>query len=57
MAWMDGRDGSDAHRLEAEIANEPQWVVFDDSSDEDRWAAAELEEIALAAAWWTGARV
>ena len=57
MAWMGNRDGIDAHRLEVEIANEPQWVVFDDSADEDRWAAVELEEIALMAAWWTGVRV
>jgi hypothetical protein len=56
MAWMGERDGVDAHRLEVEIANEPQWVVFDDSDDEDRWAAYELEEIALAAAWWASAR-
>ena len=56
MAWMGERDGVDAHRLEVEIANEPQWVVFDDSDDEDRWAAYELEEITLAAAWWASAR-
>ncbi len=54
MAWTDERDGIDAHRLEVEIANEPQWVVFDDAADGDGWAAYELEEIALAAAWWTG---
>jgi len=52
MAWMDERAGIDAHRLQAEIDNEPQWVVFDDPGDEDRWAAWELEEIALAALWW-----
>ena len=57
MAWLGERDGVDAHRLEVEIANEPQWVVFDDSDDEDRWAAHELEEIALAAAWWTSGRI
>ncbi len=51
MAWLDERD---AHRLEAEIANEPQWVVFDDPSSEDSWASFELEEISLAAAWWVG---
>jgi hypothetical protein len=57
MAWTGERDGVDAHRLEVEIANEPQWVVFDDSAAEDRWAAWELEEIALMAAWWTLGRV
>ena len=56
MAGMDERDGVDAHRLEVEIANDPQWVVFDDCTAENRWAAIELEEIALAAAWWTGTR-
>ena len=56
MAWLVERDVVDAHRLEVEIANEPQWVVFDDSDDEDSWAAFELEEIALAAAWWANAR-
>jgi hypothetical protein len=54
MAWLDARGGSDAHRLEAEIANEPQWVVFDDASDEDRWAAYELEDFAILATWWSG---
>jgi hypothetical protein len=53
MAWMDGRDGIDTHRLEAEIANESQWVVFDERTDEDRWAAGELADLALAAAWWS----
>jgi hypothetical protein len=56
MVWMGDRDGSDAHRLEVEIANEPQWVVFHDCADEDRWAADELEEITLVAAWWSGVR-
>ena len=54
MGWLDARDDIDAHRLEAEIANEPQWVVFDDPHDEDPWATLELEELALAAAWWAG---
>ena len=53
MAWLDARDGSDAHRLEAEIANEPQWVVFDDASEEDRWAAYELEDFVMLATWWS----
>jgi hypothetical protein len=57
MAWMDERNGVDSHRLEAEIANEPQWVVFDDAGDEDCWAAWELEEFSLAAAWWAGIRI
>ena len=57
MAWLGERDGIDAHRLEVEIANEPQWVVFDDSTDEDRWAAHELAEIELMAAWWTSRRI
>jgi hypothetical protein len=56
MVWMGDRDGIDAHRLEVEIANEPQWVVFHDCADEDRWAADELEEITLVAAWWSGVR-
>ena len=43
---------ADAHRLEAEIANEPQWVVFDDPRDEDGWAAEELEELTVAIAVW-----
>jgi hypothetical protein len=55
MAFED-RDGVDAHRLQAEIANEPQWVVFDDPTDEDRWAARELEELSIVAAWWTSLR-
>ena len=54
MGWMDTRDGADAHRLEAEIANDPQWVVFDDIRDEDPWATLELEEFFRAAAWWAG---
>jgi hypothetical protein len=56
MAWMDERDGVDAHRLEAEIANEPQWVVFDDPADEDAWAAFEVEELGLAATRWASER-
>ena len=52
MAGLDERD--DAHRLEAEIANEAQWVVFDDPHEERPWAELELEEIELAAAWWVG---
>ncbi len=56
MAWLDERDGIDAHRLEAEIANEPQWVVFDDSIDEDSWAAYELDELSRAAIWWVSVR-
>jgi hypothetical protein len=47
---MDAR--TDAHRLEAEIANEPLWVVFDDATDEDRWATEELEELSIAAMTW-----
>jgi hypothetical protein len=54
MGWLDARDSIDAHRLEAEIANEPQWVVFDDPRDEAAWATLELEEVSLAAAWWVG---
>jgi hypothetical protein len=56
MTWLDERDRIDAQRLEAEIANEPQWVVFDDPSLEDTWASVELAEISLAAAWWVGVR-
>ena len=44
----------DAERLAAEVANEPQWVVFDEVGEEEEWAALELEEITLAAAWWAG---
>jgi hypothetical protein len=55
MSWLDVPGGIDEHRLAAEIANEPQWVVFDDAVDEDEWAAHELEEISLAAAWWAWA--
>jgi hypothetical protein len=56
MVWSDERNGTDTHRLEAEIANEPQWVVFHDAADEDGWARGELAEIARAAAWWAGVR-
>jgi len=55
MAGLDERDGIDAHltaHLEAEIANEAQWVVFDDPREEDPWAELQLEEIELAATWW-----
>jgi hypothetical protein len=41
-----------AHRLAAEIVNEPQWIVFDDLAGEDDWAELELEELTLAARWW-----
>jgi len=54
MAQFDDGSGSDAHRLEAEIANEPQWVVFDDPAHEDGWARHELAELTRAAAWWAG---
>ncbi len=56
MTWLDERERKDAHRLEAEIDNEAQWVVFDDPSSEDTWASVELAEISLAAAWWVGVR-
>ena len=46
----------DAHRLAAEIANEPQWIVFDDLEGEDDWTELELSELSLAAAWWAGTR-
>jgi hypothetical protein len=49
MAWD---DAVDAHRLAAEIANEPQWVVFDDAAEEDEWAAHELETTEVVAIWW-----
>ncbi len=53
MTSLDARDGgSDAQRLAAEIANEPQWVVFDDPTEEDRWAREELDELTVVAAWW-----
>ena len=54
MAWIDERGSIDLQRLEAEIANEPQWVVFDDAAEEDGWARYELAEISRAAAWWAG---
>jgi hypothetical protein len=38
-------------RLEAEIANEPQWVVFGNAVEEDAWAAEELAEIAFVVGW------
>ena len=53
---LDARGGADAHRLAAEIANEPQWVVFDDAGEEDDWAAHEVAATVLAAAWWAGTR-
>jgi hypothetical protein len=52
-AW-DARSGADAHRLEAEIANEPQWVVFDGAAEEDEWAAHQAATVTVAA-WWAGA--
>ena len=55
MAWVIAQDGFDTHRLAAEIANEPQWVVFHDALEEDRWAAHELWEISFAARWWAAA--
>jgi len=50
MGGLDGRN--DGHRLEAEIANDAQWVVFDDPHDGDAWESLELQDITLAAAWW-----
>ena len=50
MGGLDGRN--DGHRLEAEIANDAQWVVFEDPHDEDAWESLQLQEITLAAAWW-----
>jgi hypothetical protein len=50
MGGLDGRN--DEHRLQAEIANDDQWVVFDDPHGEDAWEELELTEITLAAAWW-----
>ena len=52
---MAGMDQRTAH-LEAEIANEAQWVVFDDPREEEPWATLELEEFELAAAWWVSVR-
>jgi hypothetical protein len=54
MSWIDVPGASDEHRLAAEIANEPQWVVFDDVDGEDAWAEHEVEEISLAAIRWIG---
>jgi len=51
MGGFDGRNDAQ-HRLEAEIANDDQWVVFDDAHDEDAWEELELAEITVAAAWW-----
>jgi hypothetical protein len=45
-------DEIEARRLAAEIANEPQWVVFDAADSEDAWASYELEELSFAASWW-----
>ncbi len=58
MSSLDAGDGGiHAQRLAAEIANEPQWVVFDDSADEECWAGGELDELVLVVAWWAGAHV
>ena len=57
MSWSNVAGASDGHRLAAEIANEPQWVVFDDASGEDVWAEQELEEFSLAAVRWVGISV
>lgn len=54
---LDGRDGQDARRLAAEIANEPQWVVFEDADGEDVWAASQVETTVVVAAWWAGTHV
>ena len=51
MGGLDGRNDA-KHRLEAEIANDDQWVVFDDAHDGDAWEQLELSEIVVAAAWW-----
>jgi hypothetical protein len=51
MGGLDGRNDAQ-HRLEAEIANDDQWVVFDDPHGEDAWEELELTEITVAAAWW-----
>ena len=51
MGGLDGRNDAQ-HRLEAEIANDDQWVVFDDAHAEDAWEELELTEITVAAAWW-----
>ena len=52
---MAGLDERHTH-LEVEIANEAQWVVFDDPSEEEPWATLELEEFELAATWWVSIR-
>jgi hypothetical protein len=36
----------EATRFEAEVANEPQWVVWPDASEEAEWAAGELDHLA-----------
>jgi hypothetical protein len=33
-------------RFEAEVANEPQWVVWSDATEEAWWAAGELQHLA-----------
>jgi hypothetical protein len=36
----------EAKRFEAEVANEPQWVVWPDATEEAEWAAGELDHLA-----------
>ncbi len=42
---MDRRP-DEVERLEAEVSNEPQWVVWTDVEEEREWAARELEQLA-----------
>jgi len=56
MAWIEALDEVDA-RLAAEIANEPQWVVFEDPTGEDIWATEELSELSVVATWWARVHV
>jgi hypothetical protein len=44
-------DGRVGDRLAAEIANEPQWVVFEGVVEEEAWAEEELAEISFVFAW------
>jgi hypothetical protein len=32
-------------RLEAEVSNEPQWVVWTDAEEEREWAGQELDQL------------
>jgi hypothetical protein len=55
MVWTEAHSADD-ERLAAEIANEPQWVVFEDRAAEDAWTAEQLD-VSRVASWWATVHV